>query len=160
MISVSRPAPPVMSWFGQKQRGISKAKPIGSDAASGSSAVSSSGQGVNTGGLLAGLKHESKVRPNTGSAVGNQGVSDFAKAGTYQDIAAARRDSERKNAELQQKQEGMRQQAFDQNRALHQAAFKVRTATASNQYQMADALRQHQQNQYWDRRNFLLGLIE
>lgn len=160
MISVTRPTPPVHGWIGEQQRGTSKVKPIGSAAASGSSAVSSSGQGINTGGILAGLKHEAKVKPNTGTASGDRGVADFQKAGSYQDIAASRRDSERKNAELQQKQEVMRQQAFDQNRAIHQQAFKTRVSTAQNQYQMTDALRQHQQNQYWDRRNFLLGLIE
>ena len=60
--------------------------------------VSTKGQAVNTGSLLSGLTAESQVKPNTGTATGDQAVKDRAKANLFQNQADMQYGLEMQNA--------------------------------------------------------------
>lgn len=146
--------------FPQQKTNQSALKAPGAGKASGMSSVSSSGQAVNKGSLLSGLKHESKVKPNTGTADGDRAVQDFAKAGFFQQASDVGRQADRTNAEEQQRQESLKLQAYEQNRQVQQQAFRNRMARSNNQSQLSQTLKSHNQDMYWNHRNFLVGLLE
>jgi hypothetical protein len=60
--------------------------------------VTTNGQAVNTGSLLSGLTAESQVKPNTGTATGDQAVKDRAKSNLFQNQADMKYGLEMQNA--------------------------------------------------------------
>ena len=60
--------------------------------------VTTNGQAVNTGSLLSGLTAESQVKPNTGTATGDQAVKDRAKSNLFQNQAEMQYGLEMQNA--------------------------------------------------------------
>jgi hypothetical protein len=60
--------------------------------------VNTKGQAVNTGSLLSGLTAESQVKPNTGTATGDQAVKDRAKSNLFQNQADMQYGLEMQNA--------------------------------------------------------------
>jgi hypothetical protein len=75
-------------------QGTPKPKPPGTPTSN----VTTNGQAVNTGSLLSGLTAESQVKPDTGTATGDQAVRDRAKANLYKNQADMRYGLDMQNA--------------------------------------------------------------
>lgn len=122
--------------------------------------VESGGTATNKGSLLAGLRHGAKKRHDTGTADGNRAAGDLAKAGLMEQEAELGRAVEGKNAEMQQQQENARQESFARARQASTQQLQNGIRHANNQNSIATALRQHDSDMYWNRRNFLADLIQ
>src|SRR6056300_1407417 len=122
-------------------------------------AVKSSGQAINSNDILAGLRHGAKVKPNTGTADGDRGVADFQRGNIMAQEAQTAHDLEAQNAQIQQQQEQARQQSLDTANRTAMKAFGNRVQEASHQDGILDAMRDHNQSVYWNKKNFLASLL-
>lgn len=121
--------------------------------------VQSSGQAINSRDILSGLRHGAKVKPNTGTADGDRGVADFQKGNIMAQEAQTAHDLEAQNAQIQQQQEQARQQSMDNANRTATKAFTNRVQEASHQDGILDAMRDHNQSVYWNKKNFLASLL-
>jgi len=121
--------------------------------------MNANGQGINTGAVLQGYQHDTQVKPNTGTATGNQAVQDFAKGQMMQGKANVARGAATQNAQLQGQLQSQKEQLTQQGRAQRMQRYQQAVSQQVSQMGMAQEVarqRMEMQNQW---RTGLLGLL-
>ena len=121
--------------------------------------VNTQGQAVNKGGLLAGLTQAGNYKPNTGSATGNQAVSDYAKGMAFQNTANAARSISQKNAEAMSQRQQANEQLFQAQRANQLAGYRQSVQQAMSNSDLATQLASWRSNMQANWQNFAMGLM-
>lgn len=128
-----------------------------STSGAGQNTISKTGrQAVNRGSILSNLMHH-QTRPNTGTATGDQLAQDFQDAGTAASVAESGLAADKQNTQVLQAQEQARQQAIQNNMANERQQFASQARHAANQSSLLANLKQHRQNQFWNKRNFIFN---
>jgi hypothetical protein len=126
-----------------------------STSGAGQSTISKTGrQAVSRGSILQNLMHN-QTRPNTGTSTGDQLVSDFQDAGVAASTAESGLAADRQNTQVLQAQEQARQQAIQNNMSNERQQFASQARHAANQSSLLANLKQHRQNQQWNRKHFI-----
>lgn len=141
------------------QRGIAQMPlpggvPSSSNSSEYSTASKTGRQAVNKSSILAGLMHQ-QYRPGPEFQGDAQQANDFADALASQAAAGVSLEAEQRNAQQQASQEQARQQAIQQNMQNNTQQFQSQVRQATNQQSLLANLKQHQQNQYWNKRQFV-----
>ena len=121
--------------------------------------MNANGQGINTGAVLQGYKHDAQVKPNTGTATGDQAVQDFAKGQMMQGQANVARGAATQNAQLQGQLQSQNEQLTQQGRAQRMQRYQQAVSQQVSQMGMANEVarqRMEMQNQW---RAGLIGLL-
>jgi hypothetical protein len=123
------------------------------------SSIQANGQALNKGSLLAGLTRESAVKPNTGTATGDQAVKDFAKSQTSSAQAQMGRALEKQGAEIQWNKQQAKEQQTQQGRTARMNRYQQSSQQAVSQMDLAARMRQAQIDMQSQWQTGLLGLL-
>lgn len=117
------------------------------------------GQAINTGAILQGYQRETQVRPNTGTATGDQAARDFAKAQSMQGQAAISRNAATQNAKFQTQLQAQQEQLTQQGRAARMQRFAQLAGQHVNQMNLANELARQRLAMQTQWRTGLIGLL-
>jgi len=122
--------------------------------------VNANGQGINTGAVLQGYRHDSQVKPSTGTATGNQAVQDFAKGQMMQGQANAARGAATQNAKLQSQLQSQKEQLTQQGRAQRMQRYQQAVSQQVSQMGLANEIARQRLEMQTQWRTGLLGLLQ
>jgi len=122
--------------------------------------MQANGQSVNKGNLLSGLKKESQVNANTGTATGNQAVQDFAKSQMFANQANLGRSVEQQNAKTNTQRQQQKQQLLQQGQQQRAQRYQQAASQRVDQMNLASQMQQNQIEMMSQWRNALIGLLE
>jgi len=123
------------------------------------SSLKANGQGVNTASLLAGLRHDSGVKANTGTATGDRAAADFAKSQLAANEASVNRGSAQQNSEFQAKQQQAKEQLTQQARNNQLKRFQQSSSQFTDQANLANELKSFYTNQQNNWQTSLIGML-
>jgi len=122
--------------------------------------MQSNGVAVNKASLLDGLRRESAVKPNTGTATGDRAAQDFAKSQLYSSQADLSHAADKQNAEVHTQRQQQRQQLLQQGQQQRLQRYQQASQQAVDQMSLANRMQQNQIEMASQWRNSLMGLIE
>ena len=118
------------------------------------------GQAVNKGNLLSGLRRESQVNANTGTATGNRAVQDFAKAQLYSNQAGMGRAVDKQNAEVNAQRQQQKQQLLQQGQQQRLQRYQQAAGQRVDQMSLATQIQQNNIEMWSQWQNALVGLLD
>ncbi len=121
--------------------------------------LQANGQAVNRASLLSGLRHDSQIKPNTGTATGDRAAQDFAKSQLYQNQAALGRKSDMANAKMQSQMQQQQEAMTQQMRQSRMQRFQQNNQQAADQAQLGLRLGQHKWDMWMNWRSGLARLL-
>lgn len=118
------------------------------------------GQAVNKGNILSGLRKDSQVNANTGTATGNRAVQDFAKSQLYSNQSSMARAADKQNAEVNSQRQQQKQQLLQQGQQQRLQRYQQAAGQRVDQMSLATQLQQNNIEMASQWRNALIGLLE